>query len=168
MGEQECNPKLLITCDSAIMDVAIHSSQLGRLNFEASVALAFSAFLRCGEFTIPDSKEFNPAIHLTDNSISFIPLIEAPSHMVLTLPSSKSDPFRKGIEILIIHASGAHTCAVAALQSLFRHGSKPPESPLFVQDDGSPLSRHIFLSRLKLSLTNARFEASQFPGHSFK
>jgi len=57
---------------------------------------------------------------------------------------------------------------VAALQSLFRHRYKPPESALFMQDDGSPLSRSNFLSRIKLSLTNAGFDASQFSGHSFR
>jgi len=88
--------------------------------------------------------------------------------VVLTLPSSKTDPFRKGVDILIARAPGAHTCAVAALQSLFRHAHKPQGSALFTQDDGSPLSRSNFLSRIKLSLTNAGFDTSRFSGHSFR
>jgi len=152
----------------AILDAAMHSSQLGRLNFEASVTLAFSGFLRCGEFTVPAGKEFDPVIHLTSESIRFVPSIQSPTHVVLTLPSSKTDLFRKGVDISIAAVPGAHTCAVAALQSLYRHGHKSPGSPLFIQDDGSPLSHNVFLSRLKSSLTNAGFNASKFSGHSFR
>jgi len=169
-GERERNPKLPITCDilRAILESATHSSELGKLNFEASTTLAFSAFLRCREFMIPASKEFDLAIHLTTDAIKFVPSFELPSHVVLTLPSSKTDPFRKGVDILIARALGTCTCAVVALQSLFRHAHKPRGSALFMQDDGSPLSRSNFLSRIKLSLTNARFDASQFSGHSFR
>src|SRR5882724_9189217 len=131
----------------------MHSSQLGRLDFEASVTLAFSGFLRCGEFTVLAGKEFDPVIHLTSESIRFVPSIQSPTHVVLTLPSSKTDLFRKGVDISIAAAPGARTCAVAALQSLYRHGHKSPGSPLFIQDDGSPLSHNVFLSRLKSSLT---------------
>jgi len=115
-GEWERNPKLPITCDilREILEAATHSSQLGKRNFEASMALSFSTFLRCREFTIPASKEFNLAIHLTTDMIKFVPSFELPSHVVLTLPSSKTDPFRKGVDILIAWAPGARTCAVAA------------------------------------------------------
>ena len=169
-GEWERNPKLPITCDilREILEAATHSSQLGKRNFEASMALSFSTFLRCREFTIPAGKKFNPAIHLTTNVIKFVPSFELPSNVVLTLPSSKTDPFRKGLDILISQEPGTCTCAVAALQSLFRHSHKPPGSALFTQDDRSPLSRSNFISGIKLSLTNAGFDALQFSGHSFR
>jgi len=132
------------------------------------MALTFSTFLRCREFTIPASKDFDLAVHLTTDAIKFVPSLEQPSHVVLTLPSSKTDPFRKGVDILIARAPGARTCAVTALQSLFRHGHRHPRSALFTQDDGSPLSRTSFISRIKASLTNAGFEAWRFSGHSFR
>jgi len=62
------------------------------------------------------------------------------SYVVLTVLSSKMDPFRKGVTITIASAPGAHTCAVAALKSLFRYCEWPPKSPLFSKDNGSPLS----------------------------
>jgi len=98
-GERERNPKLPITCDilRAILEAATHSSQLGKLNFEASTALTFSAFLRCGEFTIPAGKDFDPAVHLTTDVIKFFPLLEHPSHMVLTFPTQKLTPLGRAL-----------------------------------------------------------------------
>jgi len=77
------------------------------------------------------------------------------------------DPFLKGVAITIASASGAHTCLVKALKSLFNHVQSPPKSPLFMQDDGVPMSQDFLISQVRSGLMLAGFYASKFSGHSF-
>src|SRR5882672_11434002 len=84
-----------------------------------------------------------------------------------TVPSSKTDPFRKGVSIAIASVPGAHTCAVNALKNLFEYVPCPPEAPLFSQDGDGPLSRGKFIAQVKSNLACTGFDASKFSGHSF-
>src|SRR5882672_6739812 len=95
MGEREHQPKLPITSVvlKRILEHAYHSFWLSQLNFEAAITTAFSGFLRCGEFTIQSGKPFDPSIHLMRSCINFVPSISAPLYVVLTVPSSMTDPF---------------------------------------------------------------------------
>ena len=107
-----------------------------------------NAYQRCGEFTVPDRHSFDPTIHLTRSSITFIPSLAEPTHIRLTLPSSKTDPFRKGVSILVARAlsegESDSTCAVLALQRLFLQDPQPSSnSPLFTDGTGSPLCRSL-------------------------
>ena len=68
---------------------------------------------------------------------------------------------------MISGAPGAHTCAVSALKALFEFMEQLPESPLFVQDDSTPMSWSFFLTWVRAALTRAGFEASKYSGHSF-
>jgi len=169
MGEKECNPKMLITFQvlGKILRAATHPSLEDRLNFEAATTTAFSGFLRFREFTIQPAKAFDPSIHIMRSCIQFMPLISCPSHIILTVPSSKTDPFRKGVVVTIAGTPGVHTCTVAALKSLFKLVQCPPELPLFIQGNGAPMSHGYFISRVKLSLLSMGFDASRFSGHSF-
>ncbi|KAF8220241.1 hypothetical protein L208DRAFT_1056840, partial [Tricholoma matsutake] len=89
----------------------------------------------------------------------------------LNLPASKTDPFRKGMSVLIAKVPmGSMTCAVSALQHLFIVDPQPLNAPLFSDIDGSPLSPltcTIFVSTLKQCLTSLSIDVSQFAGHSF-
>ena len=114
---------------------------------------------------------FNPTVHLTCNSVEFIPSIEGPAYICLTLPSSKTDPFHKGVSILVAGAlvgEGSLTCAVLALQCLFHSNHQPnANSPLFVDGAGSPLSQKSFISLLKHCLAVIGLDPSLYAGHSF-
>src|SRR5882672_2959203 len=96
-----------------------------------------------------------------------MPSISSPSHIILTVPSSKTDPFRKGVSIAIASAPGARTCAVNVLKNLFKYVPRPPEAPLFSQDGDAPLSRGQFIVQVKSNLARAGFYTSKFSGHSF-
>jgi len=150
MGERDRNPKMPITCAilKQLLDTSIHASLLGCLNFEASVTTAFVGFLRCGEFTMQSPRAFDPSISITRSCVQFCPSLESPSYIILTVPSSKTDPFRKGMAITIASAPGVRTCAVYALKGLFQYDPHPQESPLFTQDDGAPLSWGHFISKV--------------------
>lgn len=65
----------------------------------AAYSLAFAAFLRCGEFTYTAGEAASPGFeqwHLTRESID----IQA-DRMMVSLPASKTDPFRRGIKLTV-------------------------------------------------------------------
>src|SRR5882724_1418105 len=68
-----------------------HSSWVASLNFEAVVTTAFSAFPRCGEFTVQSGRAFDPSIHLTRSCVDFFPSMLTPLYAVLTVPSTPSE-----------------------------------------------------------------------------
>lgn len=75
---------------------------------ETACVIAFFGFLRCGEFTVlqsfdPDSNVCNEDITINDD------------HATLHLKSSKTDPFRLGINILLL-ATGSSVCPVSSLK----------------------------------------------------
>jgi hypothetical protein len=145
------------------------SSSLHAANMDAAIKVAFAGFLRSGEFTIRSTKytAFDPSCHLTRGSISFLPSFDDASSVSLTLPASKTDPFRKGITIYIA-AVEVPTCAVRALQFLFTADPRPPCAPLFCNADGSPFRYSVFVDSLRSLLLSAGFDPTPFAGHSFR
>jgi hypothetical protein len=88
--------------------------------------------------------------------------------MAITVPASKTDPFRKGVTIYIAAVPGSSTCAVAAMKNLFIVDPRPPNSPLFVDSMGAPLTRAQFISELQLHLVAAAITDDGYSGHSFR
>ena len=169
-GERDRNPKLPITLDilQRLCAAMPGDTSLKDASFLAAMKSAFAGFLRCGEFTVMRAESFSPATNLTRGAVAFLPTIDAPTHVVLSLPSSKTDPFRKGVSVILAAAPGAPTCAVTALRHLFSMHPKPPGAPLFQAADGSAFTRERFLSRLKVLLVTAGLDVSKFSGHSFR
>ena len=98
-----------------------------------------------------------------------MPSIHSPDHIILTLPASKTDPFRKGVTIYIASAPNSpSTCPVSALLHLFTINPQPLNSPLFITSDQSPLTRSRFIARLRLALLDAGFQPNGYSGHSFR
>ena len=173
-GEKVRTPKLPITLPilQKLTSMSGDLSLRDNLNFNAAIKIAWSGFLRCGEFTVPNRHSFDPTIHLTRSSITFIPSLAEPTHIRLTLPSSKTDPFRKGVSILVARVlsegESDSTCAVLTLQCLFLQNPQPSSnSPLFTDGTGSPLSRNSFLSLLKNRLAAIGLNQAHCSGHSF-
>ena len=52
------------------------------------------AFLRCDEFSVVNSYKFDPSIHLCLSDVIF-----QSDYVILGLKESKTDPFRKGIDV---------------------------------------------------------------------
>jgi hypothetical protein len=170
-GDRARKPVAPITLDVLRRLVAVSNpgGSLDAANTDAAIKLAFSGFMRSGEFTVKGDKykAFDPSAHLTRGSVQFLPSIENPSHISVTFPGSKTDPFRKGVTVYIA-AVDAPTCAVNALKSLFQTDPRPPNAPLFCNADGSPLQYGTFVARLRTLLTAAGYDASKFSGHSFR
>lgn len=127
----------------------------------AAFCLAFAAFLRVGEFTYsardledPDFAEW----FLTRRSVRIYE-----DYLELTLPTSKTDLFRRGIT-LTIAASDDAACPIQALRHLFRWRS-PSDSPLF-QLDGA-FTRETVTGQLREILTLLGVKG-HYSGHSFR
>lgn len=171
-GERERNPKLpiLLPILQKLAAVCGDLNLIENLNFDAAIKLAWAGFLRTGEFTVNSGKNFDPTENLCRSAVEFIPNITDPSHIRLTLPASKTDPFRKGVSILIARAppEAASTCAVLALRSLFLRDPQPLSSPLFREGSGCALTRKSFISVLKTRITQIGLDPSKYSGHSFR
>ncbi|KAF5365565.1 hypothetical protein D9757_010894 [Collybiopsis confluens] len=169
-GEKPRHPKLPIT--AAIMeklsDTAPNVLLQEDMNFGAAYKLAWSGLLRCGEFTVGEKDIFNPAVHLTRDSVYFVPSIDNPSYVQLTLPECKTDPFRKGVSIIIAAVPGSKFCAVTALKAFFTHHPLPSNSPLFARADGRPMTRSFFISTLRSRLQLAGIDTAGYSGQSFR
>ena len=85
----------------------------------AAFTLAFFGFLCCSKFTYQGVNKFCPRIDLGTKCVSFVPSLASPQHMVITLWSSKTDPFRTGQSLLIARADSS-LCAVTAMQRYFQ------------------------------------------------
>lgn len=97
-----------------------------------------------------------------------LPLTRHTTWVRLTLPSSKTDPFHKGVSILIARAPAASTCAVPALRHLFLSDPQLLSALLFSDIvASSPLTRNTFIKTLKDHLLARGFNSSKFLGHSF-
>lgn len=170
-GEKVGNPKqpitLKIRCSRRVLETLVtvfrhHSTQHQRY-------VAWSGFLRCGEFTLGASEAFNPSVHLTRSAVTFLPSLKNPTHVRLDIPASKTDPFRKGVSILLAAAPGATTCPVYALKHLFDSFPSSLTQPLFPGlDIETPMRRKEFISHLKSRLTALGIDSTRFSGHSFR
>ncbi|CAG2198720.1 unnamed protein product [Mytilus edulis] len=82
------------------------------LMIETASVISFFGFLRCGEITVIKSEHFEPAINLCISDISFTDNIAN-----LHLKQSKTDPFRKGIDIQL-HKINSHICPYRVLKDI--------------------------------------------------
>jgi len=169
----ECNhnpvPSVTIEVLHHIMATVCPSSSVEEATFDAVIKMVFSAFLHCGEFMekLPMSGKAISSMKLTGGDVVLLPDATSLTHACLTIPWSKSDPFPKGVSILIPTAPHAATCAVHTLQYLYSINPQLPYAPLFSGSNGCQLSHTAFLAHLNLSLLAARL-SGKYTGHSFR
>src|SRR5205814_9878683 len=84
----------------------------------------------------------------------------------LYLPSSKTDPFRKGVHIQLATTLST-LCPVRALKLLFHRHPTPLDQPLFTRTMG-PFSKSYFISKIRELLLQAGIPAQGFSGHSIR
>ena len=151
-------------------------NRLGRTSYndivlQAAFTLAFAGFLRVGEFTYRQSDlETGTAFRnsfLTKNSIRLFP---SGTHLELTLPASKTDPFRHGIQ-LTIAASYDAGCPVSAMKRFLeidRH--RPAVAPLFCIGiyEQRPFTREYVVQRLREIAIQGGLGRGAWNGHSFR
>ena len=138
---------------------------------QAAFTLAFAGFLRVGEFTYKGSDmEIGPAFakwFLTKKSVR---IRGEGTYMELSLPSSKTDPFRKGITITIA-ASHDNACPVPAMKRFLASDThRPVHSPLFFigKYKQLPFTREYVVNQLQELARGAGLGDGSWNGHSFR
>ena len=131
----------------------------------AAMCTCFFGFMRSGEMTLPAESAFDPNTHLSFKDVS-IDCIENPKIVKLNLKASKTDPFRKGVEV-VLGKTDNELCPVTALLAyLALRGSGP--GFLFLFADGRPLTKQRFIQRVRQALSAVGVDSSRYAGHSFR
>lgn len=127
----------------------------------AAFCLAFAGFLRIGEFTWSsgDLNEEFASYFAVRRSVAL-----HNDHLEFSLPSSKTDPFRRGVTIAIA-AADDDACAVRSLRYLFTTFPSAATDPLF--NPGKPFTRHLVAQELRRILRYLGFKG-HYSGHSFR
>ena len=97
-------------------------------------------FLRAGEFTTNSS--FDPSVDLTPANLQ-VDSSTNPQSFQVFIKCAKTDPFRHGCFIFLGRGS-APLCPVLALTN-YLHLPGPGVGPLFIFQDGRPLSSDAYL-----------------------
>lgn len=131
----------------------------------AACCLGFFGFLRAGEMTVPSDASYDPSVHLSRSDIA-VDNPGAPTVIRVTIKQSKTDPFRKGVN-LFLGKTSTDLCPVAAmLNYLVLRGSEA--GPLFWFADHRYLTRQRLVGAVRDALRRAGVDQSKYNGHSFR
>ena len=130
----------------------------------AACCVCFFAFLRVGEMTVPDDMGYDPSVYLSIKDIS-VDNSSNPSTICIKIKQSKTDPFRKGIDLFIGRTNSSLCPVSAVLNYLCTRGMEA--GPLFCFSDGKVLTRQRFVTAVKAGLDKAGIDSSKYSGHSF-
>ena len=84
----------------------------------------------------------------------------------VSIKQSKTDPFRKGVQ-LFLAKTGKNICPITAIiPYLALRGAK--QGPLFLYQSGNYLTRQDFTTLLRTTLRQAGLDGSQYAAHSFR
>ena len=131
----------------------------------AAYTTCFFGFLRAGEICIPSDSEYDSGAHLSFSDIA----IDSPTNptiMQVRIKSSKTDPFRKGVDIYLGRTHNSLCPITAMMAYLSVRGDTA--GPLFHFKDGKPLTRDRFVNKLRDTLRNIGICQGSYSGHSFR
>ena len=138
----------------------------------AAMWLGTCGLLRAGEFTSKPTTQHSLKIqHLTFHDRHrhevdpFLAGAEAPHYMSLRLDQSKTDPFRRGTDVII----GNPTAIQHMIAYLRFRTSRLKRMPLFAGADGQPLTTAALVKFTQTLIERAHIpNAHLFLGHSFR
>ncbi len=97
----------------------------------AACCLCFFAFLRVGEMTSPAVRAYDPEVHLRVEDVA----IDKPSHpslLRIRIKQSKTDPFRRGVDLFVGRTFSVLCPVAAVLDYLSVRGMSP--GPVYVSE----------------------------------
>ena len=132
----------------------------------AAATICFFGILRAGELLMDRRSGFDPSQHLALEDVATDDKRQ-PTMIQITLKHSKTDPFRKGVDI-VVGTTGNDLCPVKALLDyLGMRGGAP--GPLFMWRDGTSLTRSHFVTKVREALAALNYtQTTQYSGHSFR
>ena len=115
--------------------------------------------------TVPTDSSYDPAVHLSRNDVA-IDNAQKPAGLRVTIKQSKTDPFRKGID-LFLEKTATDLCPVTAMLNYLVVRGKQ-QGPLFMFRDGRFLTRERLVTAIRVALQKARLDCAKYCGHSFR
>ena len=109
--------------------------------------MTFFGFMRVGEFTIPAKDSHNKASHLSLSDIS-VDERDNPCLLRVTIKQSKTDLFRRGVNIYLVDTDGPTYPVVGIIPYLAARWKQ--EGPLFIAEDGRGLTRQAFAALIDI------------------
>jgi hypothetical protein len=134
-----------------------------RHQHQSSTCVAFAAFLRCGEFTWDIWSSTHHFSFLARHHVKF----NSYGSVTLTLPSSKTDHNRTGVEIQLAPTS-SQLRRVNALNELYSSFPRPRNDPLFSRTRSRPFTRQFVIQPIHRLLLQAGIPTRSFSGHSLR
>lgn len=132
-----------------------------RIMLWAACCTGFFGFMRAGEFTYPTASDH--MILVSDISVDSL---HSPQVITIKLRQSKTDQFGAGVCIYLGRTRDT-LCPVTALLGYL--AIRPPKpGPLFIFQDGSPLSRPKLIVHVREALAKAGIDTRLYSGHSFR
>ena len=130
----------------------------------AACCLCFFAFLRAGEMTVPSDGAYNASVHLSVQDIA-VDDSSNPSIIRIQLKQSKTDPFRKGVD-LYVGKTGSQLCPVTSMLTyLCSRGMTA--GPLFTFRDGRVLTRERFVPAVREGLKKCGVDSMKYARPQF-
>ena len=136
----------------------------GKVMLWAACCTGFFGFLCSGEFTCPSLEAYVPSM-LSVGDVA-VDSYSDPSFITLHLRHSKTDVFGVGSTVYLARVDGPICPVKALLPYLVLRGPTP--GPLFLFQDGSPLSRPRLVSAVRSVLESQDLYVRHFNGHSFR
>jgi hypothetical protein len=163
-GEGKRRIRFPLTYDILLKIIREVGRDLDGVNIECAICVAFAGFLRCGEFTWTSWDPHTSSQHfLSRKHVKF----HTNGSVTLTLPTSKTDPYRTGTAIQLA-PSISPLCPVKALTKLFHLQPKDENDPLFSRSISGPFNRQFFIDKIKELLLQAGISTYGFSGHSIR
>ncbi len=131
----------------------------------AAATLCFFGFMRSGEITVPSDGSFDCKAHMTYEDVS-VDNVTNPQKVKVRLKASKTDPFRKGVDIVIGRTQNKLCPVTAMLSYLVARGQKP--GFLFQFQDGRLLTKSRFVEAVRQVLVTIGLNPRHYAGHSFR
>ena len=131
----------------------------------AACCVCYFGFLRSGEVTVPSEASYDSSAHLNMADIA-IDNAESPSTVKIRIKASKTDQFRKGVDIYLGRTHNP-LCPVEALLAYIAKRGKE-QGMLFRFEDGQLLTKERFVVRVREALSQAGVNAKLYSGHSFR
>ena len=113
---------------------------------------------------MPDTEAYDKSVHLGIDDIA-IDNPSSPSFVRVRITQSKTDPFRRGVN-LFLGRTRTDLCPVAEILSYIVVRGVGL-GPMFRFADGCPLTRSRFVAQVRAALTTAGIEEGSYCSHSF-
>lgn len=131
----------------------------------AAATICFHGFFRAGEITIPTASSFDPQKHLAWGDIAVDDPLK-PDSIRIHLKRSKTDQLGVGVDVFI-GRSGNSICPIEAFVNYVAvRGSDA--GCFFLLDGKRPLTKPVFVKRVREALQAIGMPCDSFAGHSFR